>query len=385
MARATPEDTRTDQRTLLRTISDAVLAITAEPRVDRALRHLVEAARTLAGARYAAVGVPDEQGDGFAEFIYTGMSDELVEKIGPLPRRHGLLAAMLKQSDPMRTTDIRKDPRFEWWPEAHPRMSSFLGVPIIYKGDVVGAFYLTDKIGAREFTAEDQETIELLAAHAAVAIETTRLYGRSRELSVVEERNRLARELHDSVTQTLFSMSLRAEAALQMLDTDPARAKAEVESLRDLSRAAVQEMRSLVFELRPPDLEAEGLAETLRKHVDVVRRVAHNDITYSADGYERRPVEVEREVLRIAQEALNNAVKHSEAVHIAVALAGDAVALRLEVTDDGGGFDPADPQIRAKRLGITSMEERADELGGYLMIDSRPGGPTSVRLEVPGA
>jgi signal transduction histidine kinase len=383
MARLARDEAPTDQRALLRTISDAVLAVTADPRVERSLRHLVEAARTLAGARYAAIGIPDEESDGFAEFIYTGMTDELVERIGPLPRRHGLLAAMLSEPDPFRTPDIRKDPRFEWWPDAHPRMSSFLGVPIVYRGDVVGAFYLTDKIGAREFTAEDQEAIELLAAHAAVAIETTRLYGRSRQLSIVEERNRLARELHDSVTQTLFSMSLRAEAALQMLETDLQTAREEVAALRDLARQAVQEMRSLVFELRPPDLEAEGLAETLRKHIDVVRRVSHNDITLAADGYERQPVEVEREVLRIAQEALNNAVKHAEASCVRVNLTTAGGALRLEVADDGGGFDPDDAQIRGKRLGITSMEERAEELGGELTIDSRPGQPTTVRLEVP--
>ena len=191
------------QASLLKAMSDAVLAMTAAHQVERVLQLLAESARELASARYAAIGIPDDEG-GFAAFIHTGMSDDLVAKIGPLPRRHGLLAAMLSETEPYRAPDIRRDPRFEWWPDAHPRMASFLGVPVMSHGAVIAAFYLTDKIGAREFTADDQATIEMLAAHAAIAIENARLYERSRELTVTEERNRLARELHDSVIQMLF-------------------------------------------------------------------------------------------------------------------------------------------------------------------------------------
>ena len=182
---------------------------------------------------------------------------------------------MLGEKEPYRTTDIAKDPRFRWWPDAHPKMKSFLGVPIASKGNVIGAFYLTDKEHASEFTQADQEAIVLLAAHAAIAIENARLYEQSRELSVVAERNRLARDLHDSVSQTLFSMTLTAEAALTAMDNDTETAKSEVENLRDLSRAALQEMRSLIFELRPAELESDGLVATLEKHVDVLRRIGH--------------------------------------------------------------------------------------------------------------
>ncbi len=178
----------------------------AAPSLEATLRGLVQAARRLASCRYAAVGVPDGSG-GFSHFITDGMSDELIAAIGPLPRTHGLLGAMLERPLPHRTADISRDPRFEWWPAAHPRMRSFLGVPIVSAGEVVGAFYLTDKIGADEFSDADQELIELFAAHAAVAIATARVHERSRELSVVEERNRLARDLHDAVSQTLFSLT----------------------------------------------------------------------------------------------------------------------------------------------------------------------------------
>ncbi len=368
---------------LLRAMSDAVLAMAAEPGVERVLRKLVDSARELVDARYAALGIPDDQGEGFAEFIYAGMSDELVAKIGPLPRRHGLLAAMLSETQPNRSPDIREDPRFQWWPDAHPRMSSFLGVPIVSKEKVIAAFYLTDKIGAKEFSQADQQTIEMLAAHAAVAIENARLYELSRELSVIEERNRLARDLHDSVTQTLFSMSLTAEAAVAAIGSDPQAAKDQIKELRDLARSAVQEMRSLIFELRPAELESDGLLPTLQKHVDVRRRVTRREIDLREDGYERQPPAVEKELFRIAQEALNNAIKHSQAGRIEIELTLREGRLNLVVSDNGVGFDPSDQQIRSRRLGITVMEERAEQIGGDLRIESTVGRGTRVVLEAP--
>ncbi|MCH8007922.1 MAG: GAF domain-containing sensor histidine kinase [Chloroflexi bacterium] len=373
----------TDRTSLLTAMSDSILAMAGEPRLEPVLRRLVEGARELVDARYAAIGVPDDEGEGFGEFIYTGMSDELVADIGPLPRQHGLLAAMLQEKEPYRAADIKQDPRFNWWPDAHPRMASFLGVPIASRGNVIGAFYLTDKESAPEFSPADQEAIVLLAAHAAVAIENARLYERSRELSVVEERNRLARDLHDSVSQTLFSMTLTAEAALAAIGNDPQAAAAEVANIRDLSRAALKEMRSLIFELRPADLESDGLVATLEKHVDVMRRTGRGDVHIEAGAYEPQPMAIEQVLFRIAQESLNNASKHAGASRIDVELAIEDGNVRLTVTDDGDGFDVSDPQIRAHRLGITSMEERADELGGRLRIESAKGKGTRVVLEVP--
>jgi GAF domain-containing protein len=164
-----------------RAISDAVLAITTERSVEPILETIVERARELAGARYAALGVPDGEG-GFERFITSGMTDAQWEALGELPRQHGLLGAMLESPQPYRTPNIQDDPRFEGWPAEHPNMRSFLGVPIVSRGSVIGAFYLTDKRGRRrgQFTDEDQELIETLAAHAGIAIENARLYERSR-------------------------------------------------------------------------------------------------------------------------------------------------------------------------------------------------------------
>jgi signal transduction histidine kinase len=365
-------------------LSEAVLAIASETKLEPVLQKLVHTARELVGARYAALGVPDGRG-GFAKFLTSGMSDELIDEIGPLPRTHGLLGAMLEDTSSYRAPDITKDPRFEWWPPAHPHMASFLGVPIVAKGNVLGAVYLTDKESVHhagdtpappgDFDDADQHLIELLAAHAAIAIENATLFERSRELTVVEERNRLARDLHDSVVQTLFSLSLTAEAARNG-------APEQIDTVNELAKSALSELRSIVFELRPADLAAEGLLPTLVKHTDVLQRVFGQDIDLQVLSERRLDPGVELELFRLVQEALSNALKHAQASKVQVILDLGAVPARIEVRDDGNGFDPDAVSLRARHLGLVSMEERAGVIGGKLRIDAAPGRGTSVTVEV---
>lgn len=368
----------------LKAVSDAVLGVAANLSVDEVLQKLVDAARELAGARYAALGIPDGAG-GFRRFLVAGMSDELIESMGPLPRTHGMLAAMLHQAGPYRTDDIHEDPRFRgWWPRQHPDMRSFLGVPITSPaGSIIGAFYLTEKEDATAFDPEDQALIELLAAHASIAITNARLYEQSRELSILSERNRLALELHDVVSQKLFSVMLTAEAAATQMDRDLVAARAHLERLRELAREALEELRSLILGLRPPELERDGLADTLRKEVEMVARTHGTDVELEIDPeFSSAGGGSELALLRIAHEALYNAVRHANADHVTVRLAGENGNLVVEVTDDGIGFDPHAPELRSRHLGLTSMEERARELRGTLRIHSRPGKGTTVRVEL---
>ena len=371
----------------LRAVSDAVLAVAAQRSVEDVLQQLVDSARELAGSRYAALGTPDGEG-GFTRFLVSGMSDELIASLGPLPRRHGMLAAMLETSEPYVTEDIHGHPRFRgWWPSKHPDMRTFLGVPIVAPEGVIGAFYLTEKDGG--FDAADRAMIELLAAHAAIAITNAGLYERSRELSMLEARNRLALELHDAVSQKLFSLVLTAEAAGEQMARDPEAARTSLERLRSLAGEALEELRSLILELRPPELERDGLCGALRKHAEMLRRLHHVEIEVDIDdSVVAAPVAGgsgarDREILRVAQEALQNAIRHADAQRLGLRLARHDGRLRLEVSDDGGGFDSADPELRSRRLGLTSMEERAQRLGGSLEIRSAPGAGTTVRLEAP--
>ncbi|MDQ6775728.1 MAG: GAF domain-containing sensor histidine kinase [Actinomycetota bacterium] len=365
----------------LRAVSDAVLAVAAQLSVDEVLQRLVNGARELAGARFAALGIPDGEG-GFSRFLVSGMDDRLIAAMGPLPRTHGLLGAMLEPGGSFRTEDIHSHARFRgWWPDEHPDMRSFLGVPIVASDGVIGAFYLTEKEGPAPFGDEDQEVIELLAAHAAIAITNARLYERSRELSMLSERNRLALELHDVVSQKLFSLVLSAEAAATLLDRDVPAARLQIDRVQQLARQALDELRLLILELRPPDLERDGLAGALRKEVDMLRQLHDVEILLEVeDGINGGARDAE--VLRIAQEALHNALRHAAPGRVSIRVAGQGDGLLVEVTDDGAGFEPGDAELRSKHLGLTSMEERARSIGGRLELRSAPGAGTTVRLEV---
>ena len=373
----------------LKAVSDAVLAVASKLSVEEVLQRLVDSARELADARYAALGIPDGEG-GFRRFLVSGMSDQLIAAMGPLPSTHGMLGAMLDAAAPYRTEDIHEDPRFRgWWPKRHPDMRSFLGVPIVSADGVIGAFYLTEKQGGATFDADDEAVIELLASHAAIAITNARLYERSRELSIISERNRLALELHDVVSQKLFSVMLTAEAAAAQLDRDPDAARAQLVRTRELARESLDELRSLILGLRPPELERDGLEGALRKELEMLARIHGIEIDLEIEGADpasgaNGDGEREFAILRIAHEALNNAVRHAGANHVTVRLSQRPDVVTVEVRDDGVGFDPHSAEVRSRHLGLTSMEERARELGGRLEIRSAPGSGTTVLLLVEG-
>lgn len=367
-------------------VSDIVLSIAAELSLEPVLRKLVDAARQLSGARYAAIGVPDDdEEESFSQFITSGITSAQEEAIGPLPKRHGLLGAMLRDTRPYRTDDVAADPRFSYFPSGHPRMRSLLGVPILSKGDVIGLFYLSDKRGAAGFDDADVRLIELLAAHAAIAIENARLYELSRELSVIDARERMARELHDSMSQTLFSLVLTAEAAAAAVRDDPAAAQSHLDTVKELAGSTLAELRALIAGLQPPALEADGLAVTLAKHVEVLRTAHQATIELHVAGSGRIAPDAAREVLRVAQEALQNALRHARARAVRVELTQRGAGVTLVVRDDGVGFDPDTQAARTRRLGLTSMRDRARSVGGRLLLSTAPGRGTTVRLEVPDA
>ncbi len=368
---------------VLTALSEAIDTIATEPALDRVLSKLAEGARRLAHARYAAIGIPAPEGDAFDRFVTVGMSDELIERLGPLPRTHGMLGAMLTETQPFRTADITQDPRFRgWWPLAHPMMRSFLGVPVLTQGAVIGAFYLTEREGGEEFSAEDEARVKLLAGHAAIAIENARLFEASRELALAEERARLARELHDAMSQSLFSLSLSAQAAASLVERQPERAIEEMSRVKELARVTMAELRSVVAGLRPADLEVDGLVAALRSQLSLLERAHGLDIVVTVDGEPDLEPEQEHHVFRVVQEAVTNVLRHASASKVGVSITAKPGVLIAEVSDDGVGFDPEASAIRSRRLGLTSMRERAERLGGRLTVESAPGKGTTVRLEV---
>jgi signal transduction histidine kinase len=365
----------------LRRLSAAVLAVSGRLAVPDVLQTIVDTARELVGARYAALGVPDGGGS-FAQFLVSGLTEEQLAAIGPLPRQHGMLGVMLTDPDPQRLADIRADPRFGWWPAAHPELRAFLGVPIRDGTETLGAIYAANKDGG--FTASDEEQLRVLAAHAAIALTHARLYARSRELTIAEERGRIAHELHDAVAQRLFGLRLTVRAVDKLLDADPAAARAKLAEVSALAREASEELQAAVHQLRPAALAADGLGATLRNQVEVLNRAGGPQLDYTELDPPLLPPAQQQVALRVAQEALHNALRHAHAGRVRVTLAGSGAGARLEVADDGAGFDP-DAALRAGRsLGLRSMRDRARSVRGNVVVESAPGAGTVVRLEVPG-
>jgi signal transduction histidine kinase len=366
-------------------VSQAVLSVTRQMSVRDVLQVIVRSARSLVGARYAALGVPDE-GNSFAEFVVDGISDAEWQAIGPLPRRHGMLGVLLTEGKPERLADISQDPRFEGWPAAHPRMSHFLGVPVRDGDQVLGIIFAANKTSAaaekRGFTERDQEILSLFAAHAAIALTNARLYERSRELSVMQERSRLARELHDAVTQKLFSIRVHARAAAVLAGRepfDPDRVRAEIEVVSTLGAEAHAELRAVIDGLAPPDLQDGGLAESLRRYAVLAGRAHGIPVTFSAAELPALGARKEAALYRVAQEALHNALRHSGARAVCVRLARTARRVTLDIKDDGHGFAPEAP---SRGVGLASMRQRAANVGGALTIRSGTSG-TLVRMTVP--
>lgn len=271
-------------------------------------------------------------------------------------------------------------------------MSDFLGMPIADGEEVLGALFLANKRcppGRRRpdgcaFSADDEQLLRLLAEHAAIALTNARLYERSRELTIADERARLAHELHDAVAQKLFSLRLTAQAAAALVDRDPERARSELREVTTLAAEAADELRAAVIELRPAALDEDGLTATLRAQIQVLDRAHPARVTFDCQDTRALPPRQEAALLRVAQEALHNALRHAAAARVEVALFRRGPATVLRVADDGTGFDPVAVRTAGRHLGLVSMRDRASGVGGGLTVESTPGKGTVIEMEVPG-
>jgi PAS domain S-box-containing protein len=366
----------------------AGLALTSELSLPAVLRKIVSLACEVAGARYGAVGVLGADGK-LEDFITFGVTEEERQAIGHLPVGKGILGVLITDARPIRLRRIQDDPRSGGFPPHHPPMTSFLGVPISVRGKLYGNLYLTDKRDAAEFTEEDERAVVTLATQAGVAIENARLFAEAQDRLALQERHRLARELHDSVSQALFSLTLQTRATQLLLEReglDPSGAiGGRMAKLRELTDGALAEMRALIFELRPEALREEGLVAAVRKHAEGLS--AREELSVVVEAPEDQialPAQVEEQLYRLAQEALGNIVKHAQASTVRIRFQfpePEADRLILEVSDDGIGFDPL--VSRPGHMGLRTMDERAATLGGTLVVFSRPGSGTVVRVTVP--
>lgn len=293
---------------------------------------------------------------------------------------NSLNARAARANEPVLVNDVSQDPCF-LADEMLPETRSELVIPLRAGDDLIGTLDI-QRAERDAFSPEEVLVLQSLGDQIAVAIENARLYDRSRALAVVEERNRLARDLHDSVTQSLYGLVVFAGAGQEVIGAgDGHRAREHLARIEDAAQKALKEMRLLLYELRPPMLEEEGLIGALQQRLNAVEARTGLQVRLAVDGEIDLPPPLEEGLYRIAQEALNNALRHAAATSVAVHLRADAAGLELQVQDDGAGFDLAAAAARGG-LGLASMQERAQALGSRLEILSQPGVGTTVKVRV---
>jgi len=371
---------------VLRALDEAVRGISGVLELDRVLQLIVDNVRTLVEAEYAALGIVDEAG-AIERFITSGMSDETRAGIGDLPRGRGLLGLIIRENRAVRIPRISAHPESYGFPPNHPPMDSFLGMPITNHGVPVGRLYLTNKRDADEFTELDKALVEMFALHAGIAIENARLHDQVRRLAVVDERERISRDLHDSVIQAIYAQTLALDDVPAMIETEPQESARRVDDAIDALHAVIRDVRNFIFGLRPVLLESGDLADGLHHLGTELRR--NGGVAVSIDVDERDaeavaqlPIETVAELLAITREALSNVARHAGATACQVSLTTEDGTLRLEITDDGRGFDA---RLDAERghHGLANMRARAVALGAEYDIGSMPSGGTRMILSVP--
>jgi signal transduction histidine kinase len=372
---------RTEQRSReIEGLYRADEALHASLKLDEVLQALVEVATDLLGADKTAVMVWDEGHQRLEARAGHGFSPETLARMVHGPGE-GVTWRVAETGVPIAVDDVRSDPRVARHLSDPEGIRSFLQVPITVGGEVFGVFGV-NHCRLHHFTADEQRVLLALAQRAALAITNARLYERAQQAAVLEERQRLARELHDSVTQSLYGVALYTEAASRALaDGELGAVAANLGEIRETTQEALGEMRLLLYELRPPLLEEHGLAAALRARLQTVETRAGLEIAFECRGEERLAPDDEQALFRVALEALNNVLKHAHAHRVQVRLELAADRAVLELADDGVGFAPT--QADGGGFGLPGMRERAEALGGTLQIESSPGTGTRVRVEVP--
>ena len=362
----------------LRQLLDAVMMVGSNLDLASVLRHIVESAVVLVDASYGALGVLDESGTGLAQFLTVGLDDETYRAIGPLPKGHGILGLLIRDPKPVRLPDLAEHPDSYGFPPNHPPMKSFLGVPVRVLNVVFGNLYLTDKTTAEVFTDIDQELVVALAAAAGVAIENARLHQLVREMALLEDRERIARDLHDTVIQRLFATGLRLQGAARLAER-PEVTERILQSVDDLD-LTVKHIRTAIFGLEASRRAAGGLRQRILSLSSEAAGALGFDPQVVFDG----PVdtvgeEVATQLLAVLREALTNVARHAYASRVDVEVVANS-DVTLRVSDDGRGM-PA--ELRTGGRGMQNMATRASDLGGSMLAKTGPEGGTVLEWRVP--
>ena len=361
----------------------ATRAIAGLQSVDDVLQVIVDQVRPLVGARYAALGIVDA--DGVIErFITAGIGADMRARIGAPPRGHGFLGLIIRENRSIRIPDIARDPRRYGFPPNHPPMHSFLGVPVAVQGRSVGNLYLTDKAGAAEFSEDDQRLVETFAVHAGIAIENARLHEQVQRLAIVDERERIGKDLHDGIIQSLYAVGLSLEDVPELVHSEPDEVERRVERAIDSLHLTIRDIRNFIFGLRPEFLGGTTIEAGLHAIADQFRHNSMIDVELHVAAIEREPEPVATaHLLAVVNEALSNTARHSGATRatVWVEIEPDG-GLRLLIEDNGHGFDPSDTTGLGHQ-GLANMRSRIATIGATMELASGATG-TKVDIRRPG-
>ncbi len=361
-----------DDPAKLRRLLDSVLLLERDLALPVLLRHFVEEARSMVGARYGALGVLDEAGTGLAEFVTVGLDEETERAIGPRPKGKGVLGLLISDPHPRRLADLGAHPDSFGFPANHPPMTSFLGVPVTAHGEVFGNLYLTEKIGWPEFTHDDETLMMDLAQAAGIVIENARLHSRVREMAIDDDRHRIARDLHDAVIQRLFAIGLSLQGIMRSA-TPPAASERLSRAIADIDDT-IRQIRSSIFELSSVHDMGGSRSRilTLVRELEVLGFEAHVTFDGPIDSSLRDPM-VDH-ALFVLREALTNVGRHAKASRANVTVRVIEDECVLTVADNGIGIQPV--RSGTTGLGLHNLRRRAEMLGGHLEVRSSVEGTT---------
>jgi signal transduction histidine kinase len=361
----------------LRRLLRAVISIGSDLDLTATLQRIVESAAELADARYAALGVLDPAGTYVAQFLTTGIDAPTRAAIGDPPKGHGILGLLIREPRPIRLPDLSQHPDSYGFPPNHPPMHSFLGVPVKVRDEVFGNLYLTDKRSAEEFSDIDEELVVALAAAAGVAIDNARLHARVRDVVLVEDRERIAMDLHDTVIQQLFAVGLSLQATMRRINDPEVTPRIQL-AVDDLD-TTIKRIRSTIFALEAP---AQTATPNLRQRVLALTNELKPTMGLPIDVLFDGPIDsvtdaaVADELVVVLREALSNVARHSRASAVEVQVTASPDRLTLCVIDDGIGPNGA---AKATGRGLGNMASRAERFGGTSTL--RPGDESGSVLE----
>jgi len=364
----------------LRRVLEATLLLEADLELPVLLRHFIEEALSMTGARYGALGVLNDDRTSLSEFLTVGLEPEVEQRIGARPTGRGVLGLLIRDPHPLRLSNMGSHDESFGFPPNHPPMTSFLGVPIKVRDEVYGNLYLTDKLGWSEFTRDDEALVEALALAAGIAIQNARLHQRVQQVAVYEGRDRVARDLHDTVIQRLFAVTLSLQS---MAGTAEAAGMADrlKEAVLNLD-ATIRQVRSTIYELGSATID-QGVRASVLALVRDLSAVVGFEVRTSLDGPLDTAIseEVAEHLLATVREALTNVGRHADASEASVDLSLRGGLCILQVRDNGRGVDES--EVGEGGLGLVNLRRRAEKLHGQMTVDNLDTGGTLLTWQVP--